>query len=138
MRHRRLALLIFLVLGLLGVAVGTPASAQTTPTADVTSATVVLRGAAVDLTATVTCEAGYSAALSLTITERSGNGIASGTGWTRFDCTGEPQTVTVRATAEVGGAPFRVGDALVTGTLEVWDAYSYQTITVNDTVHIRM
>jgi hypothetical protein len=113
MRHRLLVLLLFLGLPMLAVGAATPASAQITPTVKVTSATVVARGAALEVTATVTCEEGYSGFLSFQVTQRSGGGIAQGWGDTPIVCTGEPQTVTVLVVAQGGGAPFRTGTALV-------------------------
>jgi hypothetical protein len=117
MRHRLLALLLLLGLPLLAVGVATPASAQTAPSVEVSSATVVARGAALDLTATVTCGAGYIGYLSINVTERSGSGIAQGYGSTSFVCTGEPQTVTVSLIAQGSGAPFRVGTAVLNASI---------------------
>ena len=137
MRHRLPALLLVLGLPLLGVGLATPASAQTTAaTVDVTSGTLVARGAAVDLSVTGTCETGSSGYVSLVVTQRSGSGIAKGRGGTSLPCLSQPATVTVRALAEADGGPFRVGDAVVTGSLDTWDDYGMYAVAVNETVRI--
>lgn len=136
MRHRLLTLLLVLGIPLLGVGLAAPAIAQTGPTVDVTSGTLVARGAAVDLAVTASCEPGFTGYLSLIVTQRSGNDIAKGSGGTSVPCTGEPQTVTVRVIAEAGVAPFRVGDAVVTGIFDTWDDYGFQPIGVNETIRI--
>ena len=138
MRQRLLTLLLFLGIPLLGLGLATPASAQTALTVDVTSGTLVARGAAVDLAVTAACEPGFTGYVSFTVTQRSGNGIAKGYGGTSVPCTGEPQAVTVRAIAEADAAPFRVGEAVVAGAFETWDEYGFETIGVNETIRITM
>ena len=80
----------------------TPASAASS--VDVTSATLVARGVAVDLTLTVTCQAGLSGAHRADHPTAVGRpGSRTPRGWGPARCTGEPQTVTGRAWAEAGG-----------------------------------
>ncbi len=136
MRHRLLALLLLLGLPLLAVGVAAPASAQTAPSIDVaSSATLVARGAALSLDVTVTCEAGYTAYISVAASERSSNAIAQGYGSQTIICTGEPQTITMPVVAGPG-APFRRGVAVVTAYLTVC-YYDYcQTVTTTETVQV--
>jgi hypothetical protein len=136
MRRRLFAIILLLALPLLGVVVATPASAQTTPTVDVTSATLVARGAAVDVRATVTCEAGSSAFLGVNVRQRSGNRIAQGGGSKSFTCTGLPQTITVRV-GNFTDVPFRVGEALVETFLQACNGFECQSVETSETVRIR-
>lgn len=136
MRHRLLTLPLLIGIPLLGLGLAAPASADTGFTAHVTSGTLVARGAAVDLTATATCQPGYEGGLDLTVTERSGNGIAQGVGRAGVPCTGQPQTVTVRVVALDDVAPFRVGDAVVTGLLQTSGIDDFKGALVSDTIRI--
>ena len=136
MRRRLLVLLLFLGLPLLSVGAATPASAQTASSVDVTSVTLVARGAAVEVTATVTCEAGSTAYLSFVVTQRSGSGIAQGYGYKQIVCTGEPQAVTVLVAAQAGGERFRKGTAVVTTYLAVCNPYDCQTTSLSETLQI--
>jgi hypothetical protein len=128
--RRVLAVILLLALPLLGLGLATPASAQTTPAIDVTSATLVAKGAAIDVDLTVTCEAGTQGFVGVNATQRSGNIVMSGSGSTLFVCTGEPQPVTVRVLAQSGGAPFRVGEAVV-------EAFLIGITGISETVRVR-
>ncbi|ROP33363.1 hypothetical protein [Couchioplanes caeruleus] len=134
--RRILTVITLLGLSLFGLMLPSPASAASTLTADVTSATVVARGSAVDINATVECPAGMSGYLYLYITQRSGSGVAQGSGWTSIACTGAPQTVTVRALAQAGGQFFRPGEALITGDLSVCNEFECQYTQINETVRV--
>ncbi|WP_433125887.1 hypothetical protein ACQPWW_24810 [Micromonospora sp. CA-240977] len=96
----------------------TPASADSS--VEITSATLVARGVAVDVTLTVTCQPGLSGASELIIRQRSGDRVAYASGWAPLgSCTGEPQTVQGRAWAESGGLVLHKGVALISGGFEL-------------------
>ncbi|MEV4121032.1 hypothetical protein [Micromonospora sp. NPDC049645] len=104
-------------LSLFALLIPTPASAAST--VEVTSATLVARGVAVDLTLTVTCDPSLSGGAELILRQRSGNRVAYGSGWAPISCTGAPQAVTGRVYAEGGGFAFNRGVALATGGFEL-------------------
>jgi len=115
---RRIVTTIALLgLSLFAVLAPTPASAASS--VDVTSATLVARGVAVDLTLTVTCQAGMSGGSELILRQRSGDRVAIGSGWAPITCTGEPQAVTGRVYADGGGLVFHKGVALASGGFEL-------------------
>ncbi|HWH00773.1 MAG TPA: hypothetical protein VNV66_16000 [Pilimelia sp.] len=134
---RRILTVTLLALSLFGSMLPTSASAASTLTADVTSVTVVARGAAVDINTTVVCPAGMSGHLELNITQRSGGGLARGVNDAFVACTGEPQTVTMQLLASIGGEFFRPGDAIVTAYLYTCgDGSGCQWTRVDETVRI--
>jgi hypothetical protein len=100
----------------------TPASAATD--VEVTSATLVAHGVAVDLTITVNCASSLSGGAEMSLRQRSGDRVAYGSGWTAVHCTGAPQAVTARVYAEAGGFVFNKGVALAVGGGEVGCDYS--------------
>ncbi|WP_328652881.1 hypothetical protein OG598_02720 [Micromonospora sp. NBC_00330] len=112
----------------------TPASAASS--VDVTSATLVARGVAVDLTLTVTCQAGMSGASELVLRQRSGDHVAYGTGWAPLRCSGEPQVVTGRVFAEAGGYAFNRGVALASGHFELCEQEYCDYLDFNNTVRV--
>ncbi|MCG5445209.1 hypothetical protein NIE79_003654 [Micromonospora sp. NIE79] len=116
---RRIVTAIALLgLSLTVMLVPTPASAAST--VEVTSATLVARGVAVDITLTVTCPAGLSGATELIVRQRSGDRVAYAGGWAPLNsCTGEPQAVTGRAWVEGGGLVLHKGVALISGGFEL-------------------
>lgn len=71
---------------------------------------LVSRGAAVDVPLEVTCNAGV-ADVSVSVTQKSGSGVAQGFGSTSVGCTGSGQQITVRVTAS-GGKTFKQGTAV--------------------------
>ncbi len=96
------------------------------------SATLVARGAEVDVTVSFTCPAGYTVGSpygmyggasvylqqAVTKTEQaSGSGFSSGQ-----TCTGQPQTAVVPVLATVPGPPFRNGPAVAFASLQACDA----------------
>lgn len=89
------------------------ATAASDPSVSVDSATLVAGGAAVRVVFTATCGAGDDGTVNSTITEAAGDRVAQGTTQTGFTCTGAPQQVSALAAANVNGAPFRQGIALV-------------------------
>ena len=109
---------LLLVLPLLIVAAPASANAVTPSPLDIGSARLVADGAGVRVAFTGTCDAGETAVAGFqTITQAVGNRIAKGSGGVVFQCTGQPQPLSALAVADVIGAPFRVGTALVTATL---------------------
>jgi hypothetical protein len=84
------------------------------------SATLVANGAAIRVVFTVTCPAGPGGTAGATITQAAGEGVAQGTTQPLgFTCTGEPQQESALATANVNGAPFHPGVALVVANIAV-------------------
>lgn len=80
-------------------------------------ATLVARGAAVDVPLEVTCNAAGQAFVEVTVTQRSGSGVAQGTGSTTVGCTGSGQRIVVRVFATSGGKTFKQGTAVVTAQI---------------------
>lgn len=80
-------------------------------------ATLVARGAAVDVPLEVTCNATGEAFVQVTVTQRSGSGVASGTGSTAVGCTGSGQQILVRVFATPGGKTFKQGTAVVSASI---------------------
>jgi hypothetical protein len=78
-------------------------------------ATLVARGAAVDVPLEVTCNATF-ADVSVNVTQRSGSGVAQGFGSTGVGCTGSGQQVVVRVQA-FGGKPFKQGTAVASAEI---------------------
>jgi hypothetical protein len=78
-------------------------------------ATLVARGAAVDVPVDVNCNAGY-ASLDIQLTERVGSRIANGYGYVQVACTGSTQRILVRVQAG-GDKAFSKGTAVGTANL---------------------
>jgi hypothetical protein len=78
----------------------------------VESATLVSRGAAVDVTLEVTCNATGSAFVDVSVTQKSGSGVAQGFGSTNVGCTGSGEQIVVRVRAS-GAKAFKQGTAVV-------------------------
>ncbi|MEU8423577.1 hypothetical protein AB0C15_22145 [Micromonospora sp. NPDC048835] len=94
-----------------------PTSASAASTVEVTSAKLVARGVAVDITLTINCDAGRSGGVELSLRQRSGNNVAYGSSSTPLTCTGAAQAVTGRVYAETGGFAFNRGVALATAII---------------------
>ena len=82
----------------------------------VESATLVSRGAAVDVTLEVTCNATGNAFVQVAVTQRSGSGIAQGFGFEEVGCTGSGEQVVVRVQAS-GGRAFKQGTAVASAEI---------------------
>jgi hypothetical protein len=80
-------------------------------------ATLVARGAAVDVPLEVTCNATGTVTLYVTVTQRSGSGVASGSGFTEVACSGSGERVVVRVSASPSGRAFKQGTAVVTAEI---------------------
>jgi len=80
-------------------------------------ASLVARGAAVDVPLEVTCNASpNSAFIQVTVTQRAGSGIAQGTAFDNVGCTGSGQQVRVRVQA-TGGKAFKQGTAVASAEI---------------------
>ena len=77
---------------------------------------MVSRGAAVDVTLEVTCNAPFGADVFVTVTQRSGSGVAQGFGSESVGCTGSGEQVVIRA-QEFGGKPFKQGTAVASAEI---------------------
>lgn len=82
-------------------------------------ATLVARGAAVQVPVEVTCPAGTTAFVSANVTQRAGSRIASGFGGTSFVCTGGSQIVDVTVNAQGSGQAFKKGAAVAQASVSV-------------------
>ena len=78
----------------------------------VQSATLVSRGAAVDVTLEVTCNSPFGADVFVSVTQKSGSGVAQGFGSTQVGCTGSGEQIVVRVRAS-SGKTFKQGTAVV-------------------------
>ena len=74
---------------------------------------LVARGAAVDVPLEITCNASFPVEVFVTVTQRVSKGVAAGSGFESFGCTGSGQDVTVRVTASPFGKAFIRGNAVI-------------------------
>ena len=79
-------------------------------------ARLVSRGAAVDVTLEVTCNAPFGADVFVNVTQRSGSGTAQGFAFESVGCTGSGEQVVVRAQAS-GGRAFKQGTAVASAEI---------------------
>jgi hypothetical protein len=82
----------------------------------VQSATLVSRGAAVDVTLEVTCNSPFGADVFVTVTQRSGSGVAQGFGSDTVGCTGSGEQVVIRVQA-FGAKAFKQGTAVASAEI---------------------
>jgi hypothetical protein len=106
--------------GLAGTVGMLPAVGQSSPPSSPVilggTARIIDRGAVAKPFAYVVCQPGDFASLTISLSERSGGGIASGTGFgDPINCTGQIQTITVPVPAS--GKPFVKGTAFGQATL---------------------
>ena len=76
-------------------------------------ARLVAGGAAVDVPVEITCNAQDTVFVEVTVTQRSGAGVAGGTRFTNVSCAGSGQQFLIRVPASPAGKPFRRGTAVV-------------------------
>jgi hypothetical protein len=74
-------------------------------------ATLLARGAAVQVPVEVTCNATGTAFVGVTVTQKSGSGVAQGSGSTEVGCAGSGEQITVLVQA-TGAKAFKKGDAV--------------------------
>jgi hypothetical protein len=79
-------------------------------------ARLVARGAAVDVTLEVTCNSPFGADVFVTVTQKSGSGVAQGFGSESVGCTGSGEQVVIRVQA-FGGKAFKQGTAVVSAEI---------------------
>jgi hypothetical protein len=89
------------------------ASATTIPAISVNSVTLIANGAAIRVAFTATCGAGDDGSVGATTTQAVGDHIAQGATSTGFTCTGKPQHMSAVGAANVNGAPFHPGIAVI-------------------------
>ena len=81
-------------------------------------ATLVARGAAVDVPLEVTCNARPgTSSVQVTVTQKSGSGVAQGSGFTSVGCTGSGQQIRVRVQVSGVGKTFKQGTAVATADI---------------------
>jgi hypothetical protein len=80
-------------------------------------ASLVARGAAVDVPLEVTCNASRETFVSVTVTQHAGSGVAQGSGSTSVGCTGSGQQIRVRVQATSGGKTFKQGSAVASAEI---------------------
>lgn len=140
-RRRFIALILVFGFSLLSVLVVTPASAQIVPSITVDSATLVAKGAAVDVGMTATCESGGTRLVYVGVTQRVGKRVAQGYGANRFalPCGSSPEPITVRVTATAGGLAFTNDAALVNATATICDSSGFcQDIETSQAIKIKI
>ena len=77
---------------------------------------LVSRGAAVDVPLEVTCNATGRVDVGVSVTQKSGSGVAQGFGSTRVGCTGSGEQIVVRVQAS-GAKAFKQGTAVVSAEI---------------------
>jgi hypothetical protein len=77
---------------------------------------LVARGAAVDVPLEITCNATGTVDVFVSVSQKSGSGVAEGFGFASFGCTGSGQQVTVRVQAR-GGNVFKKGTAVASAEI---------------------
>jgi hypothetical protein len=77
---------------------------------------LVARGAAVDVTLEITCNATGSVDVFVSVTQMSGSGVAEGFGFTSAGCTGSGEQIVVRVRAS-GAKAFKQGTAVVSAEI---------------------
>jgi hypothetical protein len=101
----------------------------------VESATLVSRGAAVDVTLEVTCNSTF-ADVFVTVTQRSGSGVAQGFGSETVGCTGSGEQVVIRA-QNFGAKAFKQGTAVVSAEIFGCNNVTCGTETDSEVIEIR-
>ncbi len=123
--------------GGIAAAVGVlPALGQSSPPSSPvilgSTAQIVAKGAGAYPFAYVACQPGSFASLYITLTEKSGKGIASGSGSTQVNCNGEIETITIPVAAT--GKPFVKGTAFGQATFYACGPSSCGQTTVSGNV----
>ena len=79
--------------------------------------TLQARGAAVSVPVQVTCPTGAFASVEVSVTQRSGSSVVSGSRSREVSCSGSPQQLTVNVLAASGSRVFKKGPAFVEAVL---------------------
>jgi hypothetical protein len=77
---------------------------------------LVSRGAAVDVTLEVTCNSPFGADVFVSVTQKSGSGVAQGFAFENVGCTGSGEQVVMRVQAS-GGKTFKQGTAVASAEI---------------------
>jgi hypothetical protein len=75
------------------------------------------KGAAVSIPVQVTCPAGSYAHLDVSLTQRSGSTVVSGSAGRDVPCSGSPQSMTFNVVSSVGSKVFKKGPVFVEAVL---------------------
>ena len=102
----------------------------------VESATLVARGAAVDVTLEVTCSGTSTAEVFVSVTQRAGSGVARGSGFENVGCTGSGEQVVIRAQS-FGAKAFKQGTAVVSAEIFSCNNVLCGSETDSETVELR-
>ena len=113
------------------------ASATSIDAISVNSATLVANGAAIQVVVTVTCVAGDDGSVNPTTTQAVGVRVAQAGFSSGFTCTGKPQRESGLAAANVNGAPFRLGIAVVQATVTDCPGANCTSASTNKVLSIR-
>jgi len=97
---------------------------------------LVSRGAAVDVPLEVTCNAVGEAFVQVTVTQRSGSGVAQGFGSVSVGCTGSGEQIVVRVLASPGKT-FKQGIAVVSAEIFACGTRVFSSKTNSETVELR-
>ncbi|QDY11249.1 hypothetical protein FJK98_32370 [Micromonospora sp. HM134] len=108
------------------------------PTLEISSVTLVAKGAGVRLDYVVSCDEGASGELRATITQAVGNRIAHGSvpQYRTWTCTGQTQPLSAVIPADVVGAPFRAGEALLLARISVCPGANCEDVETEQVVRI--
>jgi hypothetical protein len=142
-RHKRIvgALVVGGAVGLVGVLGMLPAIGQKSPPSSpvilLPAGNVVARGAAATASAYVVCHPGDYASLTITLSERSGKHIASGSGRAnQIGCSGQIQTIRVTVIPH-GATPFVKGSAFARARFEDCGYYSCGQTAVSHNIKLK-
>ena len=113
------------------------ASAASIDAISINSATLVANGAALQVVVTVTCGAGDDGGVNPTTTQAVGLRVAQAGFSSGFTCTGKPQRESGLAAANVNGAPFHLGIAVVQATVTDCPGANCTSASTNKVLSIR-
>ena len=102
----------------------------------VESATLVARGAAVDVTLEVTCSGTSTAEVFVSVTQKAGSGVARGSGFETVGYTGSGEQIVVRVLASPGKT-FKQGIAVVSAEIFACGTRVCGSETDSETVDLR-
>ena len=136
-RSRSAALSLIVLCSVLPWAEAPAVAAVAAPTLTVDSAALVADGAGVRVQLTATCAAGDEGGATPTVTQAAGDRVAQGVKALGFICTGAPQQLSVLVVADVRGAPFHAGTALVTADLSDCPGANCEHATAERVLRIR-
>ncbi|GAA0499551.1 hypothetical protein Ade02nite_82800 [Paractinoplanes deccanensis] len=124
---------------MIGAALATAALLLAPPTAtiDVLWTTIAARGAAVDVAFGVSCPAGFTGTVTVSVAQARDDGLqAHGTAVTDLACVGSALLYTQRVTATVTGAPFERGKATLAMQVVACDETECFSTPLNGTTRI--